>query len=492
MATIPDTPDSSFVNATTGDNAWQLTAASLVALQSVPGLMVLYAGIVKKKWAINSAFMAFYAFAATLLVWMLWAYKMGFGEQWNSAPFIGRPGPAVTIDFLLDQAFLPASGAHPAYGMATMMYFQFVFAAITVIIMAGAFLGRMSFTAWMIFVPLWITFSYTVGAFSIWAGGFLFQLGVIDYSGGYVIHLSSGTAGFVGAYWIGPRLAKDRENFQPNNVLLMLVGAGILWIGWNGFNGGDPYSANLDAGVAVLNTNVCTAVSLLTWTACDVLYYKKPAVIGAVQGMITGLVAITPAAGVIAGWGAIALGILSGSIPWVSMNLLGKMNFMLYVDDTLGVFHTHMVAGFLGGFATGILATVEGCAAFGITNPGGAIEGNGRQVWVQIVGALFIIGFNIFITSVIMLFIKYVLRVPLRMSDEMLLIGDDAVHGEEAYAFYGEGERTFLYGDQTHAPHHGDGELGTIHGQNPLNGEGNGESTGAVMEGKDPISTEAH
>ncbi len=131
----------------------------------------------------------------------------------------------------------------------------------------------------------------------MWGGGWGFQRGIIDYSGGYVIHVSSGTAGFVAAWWVGPRLRHDRENFKPNNVLLSLVGAGILWLGWDGFNGGDPYAASPDAGAAVLNTNLATAVSLLTWTSLDIIFFKKPSVIGAVQGMITGLVAITPAAG---------------------------------------------------------------------------------------------------------------------------------------------------------------------------------------------------
>ena len=135
------------------------------------------------------------------------------------------------------------------------------------------------------------------GAYSLWGGGWAFQRGVIDYSGGYVIHVSSGTAGFVTAWWVGPRLRHDRENFKPHNVLLSLVGAGILWLGWDGFNGGDPYAASPDAGAAVLNTNLATAVSLLTWTTLDIIFFKKPSVIGAVQGMITGLVAITPAAG---------------------------------------------------------------------------------------------------------------------------------------------------------------------------------------------------
>jgi len=211
-----------------GDNAWQLTAASLVGLQSIPGLAVLYAGVVKRKWAINSAFMVFYAFAVTLIVWVLFAYKMGFGSQWGKAPFIGTPGPLMTTNNEIMQALLPTSGVTANFPMATMAYFQLVFAAITIIICGGAYLARMNFIAWMFFAPLWITFSYTVGAFSLWGGGFLATRGVIDYSGGYVIHVSSGTAGFVGAYWIGPRLTYDRQNFRPNNVLLALVGAGIM------------------------------------------------------------------------------------------------------------------------------------------------------------------------------------------------------------------------------------------------------------------------
>ncbi|PCG94629.1 Ammonium transporter [Penicillium occitanis (nom. inval.)] len=402
-----------------GDQAWQLTAGTLVALQSIPGLAILYAGFVKKKWAINSAFMVFYAFSATLICWVIWAYKMGFGEQWGAFPLVGAPGPVLTMQQNLAQTQLPAAGLTTNFNLSTMIYFQFVFAAITVIILG-------------------------VSAFSIWGGGFLYQLGVLDYSGGYVIHLSSGTAGFTAAYWLGPRLQRDRDSFYPNNILLMLVGAGILWVCWNGFNGGDPYAASPDAGVAVLNTNICTAMSLLVWTALDYIFFKKPSVIGAVQGEITGLVAITPAAGFVTGWGAIIIGACSGSIPWLSMNVLGRQKWMKQVDDVMGTVHTHMVAGFTGGFLTGIFATIDGCAAFGLTNPGGAIEGNGRQVWVQIVGALFVIGYNLFITSVICLFIKYVLRIPLRMSDEHLMVGDDAVHGEEAYALFFEGERSHL------------------------------------------------
>ncbi len=428
----------------TGDNAWQLTAATVVGLQSVPGLVVLYGGIVKKKWAINSAFMSLYAFAAVLIAWVLWAYNMGFGAEWAS--FVGMPHPIAAVGDELKQAVIPTSNTSANFPMATMVYFQFVFAAITLIIMAGAFLGRMNFKAWMIFVPLWLTFSYTVGAFSLWGGGWLSTLGVIDYSGGYVIHLSAGVAGFVGAAMIGPRLARDRESFQPNSVLMMLVGAGILWLGWNGFNGGDPYAASRDAGVAVLNTNIATAMSLLVWTVLDIQYFKKPSVIGAVQGMITGLVAITPAAGVVSGYGALIIGLCSGMIPWFTMNVLGKrLKVFRKVDDTLGVFHTHAVAGLLGGVLTGVLATKAGCAAYALTNPGGAIDGNWHQITLQLEGAAFIIALNVVVTYILLKLISFV--VPLRMSEEDLLVGDDAAHGEQAYALYGDGERTPVLGD---------------------------------------------
>jgi Amt family ammonium transporter len=192
-----------------GDNAWQLTAATLVGLQSFPGLVVLYGGVVKKKWAVNSAFMALYAFAAVWICWVTWAYNMSFGDK--LIPIWGKARPALNQGFLIGQADLPATGHYhadgspetaavePLYPMATVVYFQCVFAAITLILIAGSLLGRMSFLAWMIFVPLWLTFSYTIGAFSVWGGGFLFQWGVIDYCGGYVIHLSAGFAGFTAA-----------------------------------------------------------------------------------------------------------------------------------------------------------------------------------------------------------------------------------------------------------------------------------------------------
>lgn len=445
-----------------GDNAWQMTASTLVALQSMPGLVILYGSIVKKKWAVNSAFMALYAFAAVLICWVLCGYRMAFGDE--LLPFWGKAAPALGQKYLIGRAKVPASTHYyrngsietemnePFYPMATLVYFQFTFAAITMILLAGSVLGRMNIKAWMAFVPLWLVFSYTVGAFSLWGGGFLYHWGVIDYSGGYVIHLSSGIAGYTAAYWVGPRLKSDRERFPPNNVLLMLAGSGLLWMGWSGFNGGAPYSANIASSIAVLNTNVCAATSLLIWTTLDVIFFGKPSVIGAIQGMMTGLVCITPGAGVVQSWAAILMGALSGSIPWFTMMILHKKSILLQkVDDTLGVLHTHAVAGTLGGLLTGLLAEPVLCdLILPVKNSRGAFYGGngGVQFLKQIVAALFVTGWNVVSTTLILLAIR--VFIPLRMPEADLLIGDDAVHGEEAYALWGDGEK---YDPNRHALH---------------------------------------
>ncbi|KAL5123669.1 Ammonium transporter 3 member 1 [Glycine soja] len=412
-----------------GDNTWQLTSATLVGLQSVPGLVILYGSIVKKKWALNSAFMALYAFAAVLVCWVGWCYKMSFGER--ILPFLGQPNTALDREFVFRKTF---AGEFPN---ATMVYFQLVFAAITLILIAGALLGRMNFYAWMLFVPLWVTFSYTICAFSIWStDGWLFKMGLIDYSGGFVIHLSSGVAGFVAACWVGPRAVKDRERFPPNNILLMLAGAGLLWMGWSGFNGGDPYAASIDASLAVLNTHVCTAMSLLTWLFLDILFFGKPSVIGATQGMITGLVCITPAAGVVQGWAAIIMGMMSGSIPWYTMMVLHKESKLLkQVDDTLAVFHTHAVAGSLGGILADSLHYTG--LVYGIFN--GRPNAGFRQMMVQLLGIVFVILLNVTTTSIVCLLVRII--VPLRLSEDDLQVGDEAVHGEVAYALWGDGEK---------------------------------------------------
>jgi Amt family ammonium transporter len=436
----------------TGNNAWQLAAATFVGLQSIPGLAVLYGGYVKHKWAINSAFMCFYAFASVLVVWVLFDYNMAFGPKWLSIGdywFLGTPSLGTSAAFTTGQAVIPEAAAGMpdlTFPMATLMFLQFVFAAITVIILAGSVLGRMNFTAWVIFCPVWMTLVYTVGAFSLWGGGWLSQLGVQDFPGGYVIHLAAGTSGFIAAAVVGPRLQVDRDNAPPNSILVTLIGAGILWLGWNGFNGGDPYFANHNAGAAVLNTNTATAVGLLVWTLMDKLAYGKPSILGAVNGMIAGLVAITPAAGFVNGWGAIIIGIVAGIIPWLSMNKLQKTALMAKVDDYLGVFSTHGIAGLTGGLLVGILANPDMLEYIGTEKdaPGVSVTGlfygdPGHQLLLQLAGAAFIIVYNVIATFVILKVIS--IFVPLRMSEAQLRVGDDAVHGETAYALGSEDDR---------------------------------------------------
>src|SRR5580698_10375253 len=417
-----------------GDTAWQLTSATLVGIMSIPGLAILYAGLMKRKFAVNSALMVIYAFAMTLVIWMFFAYDMSFGTPLHiggaATTFVGIPHPVGGANDLEQQASIPLlTGLIPAlrFPMSSLVYFQFVFATITVIILGGALLGRISFKAWALFVPLWITLVYSVGAFSLWGGGWLGALGAVDYSGGYVIHVAAAV--------IGPRMLKDRLNNTPSNIMMAVAGGGLLWLGWSGFNGGDPYFANADASAAVLNTHLCTATALLTWMIMDIAILKKPTIIGMISGMIAGLVAITPGAGYVNAYAAFAIGVGAGVLPWLSMNKFGKTRIFQRVDDTLGVFHTHGVAGAFGGLMTGVFASPNmivyvgsgGTASVAIS---GLLYGNAKQLGLQALALGFIIVYDAVATFVVIKLVSFV--VPLRMTDEELEVGDLALHGEEA------------------------------------------------------------
>ncbi len=432
-------PSPSYLNP--GDNGWQLTAATFVGLQSVPGLALLYGGIVKKKWAVNSAMMVFYAFAIVLITWVLFGFSMGFGQPLHLGPgilsaLVGVPHSVLSALEMQPQASIPLlKGLMPAFRFpqSSLIYFQFVFAAITPVILAGGVLGRMNFKAWMIFVPIWSTLVYSVNAFMLWGGGWLAQLGAVDYSGGYVIHVAAGISGFVAAAVVGPRLSRDRRSFSPNNLIMALAGAGILWLGWNGFNGGDPYFANADATVAVLNTNIATAVALLSWVAMDLWFGEKRASLaGAINGMICGLVAITPAAGYVNGYSAVIIGVAASVIPWITMRWFPRTRLFGRVDDTLGVFHTHFVAGALGGLLTGLLADPAMLEYLGIHGPGvsvtGLFYGNPHQFFVQLLALAVITGYDGLMTLGILKVIG--LAIPLRESEPRLVSGDWAIHGE--------------------------------------------------------------
>src|SRR5262245_16610360 len=430
-----------------GDNAWQLVAATLVGLMSLPGIAVLYGGIVQKKWAVNTMLMAFTGFSLVLVVWVLWGFKMGFGEPLKLGPGILRAAVGIPHTILgtdnQAQAVIPLlDGSMPKFRFSetTLAYFQFVFAAITPLLFLGSVVGRMSFKVWLIFVPLWSTFAYSVNAFLLWGGGWWGQAGALDYSGGYVIHLAAGTTGFVAAAVIGPRLARDRERAVPNNLPLAAVGAGVLWLGWNGFNGGDPYFSGANASLAVLNTNVATAVALLTWVIWDIFASRerKPTFLGGVNGMIVGLVAITPAAGYVNTFGAMIIGAVASSLVWMSWNWLGRTRLFSKVDDTLGVVHTHGVAGLVGGLLVGVLADPHVIIYLGngkdvndVTASGWLWGHHPAQIVVQLCAALTIIAWDALVTVAILKFLGLFMK--LRAPDEVLAQGDLAVHQEEAY-----------------------------------------------------------
>jgi Amt family ammonium transporter len=442
----------------TGDNSWQLTAATFVGLMSLPGLAVLYGGLVPKKWVVNTMFMAFSGFSAVLVVWVLWGYKMGFGSPIGGGSantysyhyggnffknffenFIGHPETSLNGASEGTQASLPIGTAVPlAEATTALFYFQFVFAAITPLLFLGSVLGRMKIKVWMVFVPLWTTFVYTVNAMLIWGGGYWGHEGALDYSGGYVIHLAAGTSGFVAAWVIGPRLARDRQKFIPHNLPLVSIGAGIIWLGWNGFNGGDPYFASADAATAIVNTNLATAAALLTWVILDMFIgpEKKPTFLGAINGMIVGLVAITPAAGYVNGAGAMISATIACVIVWFAWTYLQPI-VSKYVDDAMGVVYTHGIAGLCGGLLVGIFAdpSVVVYKVVNGTSPGfvgrGWRYGDRHLFFVQLLAALTVIVWDALVTFIILKVIS--IFTPLRMSDEDLEIGDLAIHGEEAY-----------------------------------------------------------
>jgi Amt family ammonium transporter len=410
----------------TGSNAWMLTAATLVGLMSLPGLAIFYGGLAKKRFILNTLFMIFYAYASVLIVWLLFGYNLGFGPagvKIGNYGILGMPTPTLDAGFMSSQATIGPTGFPINIPMSTIVFFQFVFAAITPGLFVGAIIERMSFKAWMIFVPVWSALVYSPLSYWLFAGGWLNQMGAVDFSGGYVIHLSAGITALAAALAVGPRLSSDRRS-KPNNVILVFIGAGILWLGWNGFNGGDPYGATIDAAIAVLNTELAAAASVIAWMLMDMKFKHKPTLIGATTAAVTGLVAITPAAGYVNGWGALIIGIAAGTIPWIATNNLAPK---LKLDDALGVFPAHGVAGLTGGLLTGILAD-PAVTQFVAPSLTGALYGNLNQLGVQALAAGVVIVYTFAVTFILLKLIGAF--TPLREKDSTLKVGDMAIHGE--------------------------------------------------------------
>lgn len=411
----------------TGSNAWMLTAATLVGVMSLPGLAIFYGGLAKKRFVLNTLFMIFYAYASVLIVWLLFGYNFGFGPaglKIGTYGILGMPTPTLDGTYMGSQALIGPSRFPYNIPTSTIIFFQFVFAAITPGLFAGAVIERINFKAWMIFVPAWSLLVYSPLAYWLFAGGWLNQLGAVDFSGGYVIHLSAGITAIAAALAVGPRLSSDRR-VKPNNLTLVFIGAAILWLGWNGFNGGDPYGATIDAAIAVLNTELAAAASVIAWMILDMKFRHKPTLVGATTAAVTGLVAITPAAGYVNGWGALVIGIAAGTIPWVALNNL-MPRFKL--DDALGVFGAHGVAGLTGGLLTGVLADPAVTQFVASTPFAGVLYGNPYELGVQALAAGVVI---VYVFAVSYALLKVIGKfTPLRESDEKLKVGDTAIHGE--------------------------------------------------------------
>ncbi len=420
----------------TGSNAWMLTAATLVGLMSIPGLMLFYGGLTRRKYAINTMMMVLYAFSVVLILWMLFEYEMSFGPPLLAVKgfgILGKPAPVLSSSMLDSQADVPLAQQQPNIALPTLVYFQFVFAAITPALIVGALIERMNFKAWMLFVPLWSTLVYGPIAYWLWGGGWLTQLGAADFSGGYVIHLDAGVAAVIAAMMIGPRLDNERK-LSPHNLTQVATGLGLLWLGWNGFNGGDPYGVTIDASIAVVNTNLAAAMALLTWLILDAAVYDRPSLTGAASGAVAGLVGITPAAGYVNGLGALIIGLASGAAAWVSLNLVQyRLKPLRNIDDATGVFSTHAVPGFLGGILTGVFADPN-IAKFITPGLAGALYGNAYQLFIQLIAALVVVAYSGLMTFLIL---KLISRItPLKVSSMVLRIGDREMHGEVAYDEY--------------------------------------------------------
>ncbi|MDA4118159.1 MAG: ammonium transporter [Thaumarchaeota archaeon] len=403
-----------------------MVAGTFVGLMSVPGLALYYGGLTRKKFSINTALMHLYGFAIVLIVWVLAGYNLGFGPAGFSIGNLGILGTLTSVAPGLtegSQALVGPAQLALNIPTSTVVWFQFVFAAITPLLFIGAIIERTRFKAWVVFVPIWSLLVYSPLAYALFGGGWLNQLGAVDFSGGYVIHLNAGIAALASALAIGPRAIKSR-GIKPNNLYFVFIGAGLLWLGWNGFNGGDPYGSSVDASIAVLNTDLATAVSAVVWMLMDMKFLGKPTLVGACSGAVTGLVAITPAAGYVSGYGAIILGIAGGTIPWLATY---KLMPKLKLDDALGVFPAHGVAGLTGGILTGILADP---AVTQFVYPGltGAAFGSFNLLGIQIVAALVVVVYSFVVTFAIWKVIG--IFMPLKESEETIKIGDEAIHGE--------------------------------------------------------------
>ena len=396
----------------TGNTAWMLTASAFVVFMTVPGLALFYGGLDKAKNILNTIAMSFAAFAIVTLTWVIIGYSIAYGN--DIAGFIGNP-----FQYFLSRGI---SGINPDTGYPALidLMFQLTFAAITTALVSGSYVGRMKFSAWILFAILWSIIVYPPIAHWVWGGGFLSKHGALDFAGGTVVHINAGIAGLVGALILGKR--KDTA-LIPNNVPLVALGAGILWFGWFGFNAGSALAANESAAWAMINTTVATSAAALAWMFTEWAHFGKPTVVGLSSGIVAGLVAITPAAGFVNIVGAILIGAISSVIAYF---MVAKVKPLFGYDDALDVFGIHGMAGIMGAILTGVFADPN------VGGTPGLIYGNFKQVLIQIEGVIATIVYSGILTALLLFIIRAI--VGLRVSEEAEVEGlDSSQHGEKAY-----------------------------------------------------------
>jgi len=400
-----------------GDTAWILASSALVLLMT-PGLALFYGGLARSKNAGATIMHSFMTIGIVGVVWVLWGYTLAFGP--DVGKFIG--------DFSwFGMQGVSATEAGPYSDKIphqTFMIFQAMFAIITPALITGAFAERMKFSAFVIFIVLWVTIVYAPMAHWVWGGGWLGDLGALDFAGGTVVHINSGVAALAAALIFGRRLGFGREPMEPHNIPMIVLGAALLWFGWFGFNAGSALEAGGSATNAFVVTNTATCAALLAWVAMSWIFGKKPSVVGAASGAVAGLVAITPAAGFVGPMPAILIGLGAGVFCYLAVQLLVKLN----VDDSLSVWGVHGIGGTWGALATGLFVGI----GFGSFADLATESSRGMQIVNQLIAIGATWGWSFVLTALILLGIKY--TIGLRVSDEEEEAGLDASeHAEPAY-----------------------------------------------------------
>jgi len=418
IATSPAFAQSSKIDA--ADTAWMIGATGLVLMMTIPGLALFYAGMVRKKNVL--ATMA-QSLAATFLVSILWAvvgYSLAFTGE---GAFIGTL-ERIFLDGVTLDAVSPLAKTIPE---SLFMIYQMTFAIITVALVAGSVADRLRFSAFLLFCGFWLVLVYVPIAHWVWGGGFLGTYGVIDFAGGTVVHLNAGVAGLVAAYVVGTRRGYGSENLAPYDLTLAVIGTGLLWVGWFGFNGGSALGANSRAAMAIVSTHLAASAGAFTWMALEWWTRGKPSVLGMISGAVAGLGTITPASGFVLPMQGVLIGIIAGAICfWACTWLKLKVGY----DDSLDVFGVHGIGGFTGTLLAGVFAV--GALSASPESPGGVrglLEGNPQQVLAQLYGITVTLVWSGAMTFVILRVIGALVPLRVRQEDEVMGL-DVSLHGE--------------------------------------------------------------